>query len=57
MAISELSSTQHQALKVKHNAGVEYAKTQHLVNLRANEVAKAACDLPIFLARNAQNGS
>ncbi|MGJ8675607.1 MAG: SapC family protein, partial [Pseudoalteromonas sp.] len=39
------------------NAAVEYAKTQHLVNLRANEIAKVACDLPIFLARNAQNGS
>jgi len=57
MAISELSNTQHQAIKINPNAGVEYAKTQHLVNLRANEVAKAACDLPIFLARNAHNGS
>lgn len=57
MAINELSNTQHQALKINTNAGVEYAKTQHLINLRANEVAKAACDLPIFLARNAQNGS
>lgn len=57
MAMSELSNTQHQAIKINPNAGVEYAKTQHLVNLRANEVAKSACDLPIFLARNAHNGS
>lgn len=57
MAINELSNTQHLALKVNTNAGVDYAKAQHLINLRANEVAKAACDLPIFLARNAQNGS
>ncbi|MCP4058118.1 MAG: SapC family protein, partial [Pseudoalteromonas sp.] len=33
MAISELSNTQHQAIKINPNAGVEYAKTQHLVNL------------------------
>ncbi|MEI8667418.1 hypothetical protein P4S65_03205 [Pseudoalteromonas sp. B131b] len=48
MAISELVNTKHQTLKINPNAAVEYAKTQHLVNLRANEVAKAACDLPIF---------
>ncbi|MBH0081176.1 SapC family protein [Pseudoalteromonas sp. NZS11] len=57
MAISELVNTKHQTLKINPNAAVEYAKTQHLVNLRANEIAKAACDLPIFLARNTQNGS
>jgi hypothetical protein len=57
MAISELLNTKHQTVKISPNAGVEYAKTQHLINLRASEVAKAACDLPIFLARNTQSGS
>jgi hypothetical protein len=57
MAISELLNTKHQAVKICPNAGLEYAKTQHLINLRASEVAKAACDLPVFLARNTQNGS
>ena len=57
MAIKKLSNTEHQALKVNPNAAAIYASTKHLLNLRATEVAKVTCDLPVFFARNAQNGS
>ncbi|WP_024610411.1 SapC family protein [Pseudoalteromonas sp. TB64] len=57
MAIKELSNTEHKALKISPDAAAIYASTQHLLNLRATEVAKMTCDLPVFFARNAQNGS
>jgi hypothetical protein len=57
MAISELLNTEHQALKISQNAGVQYASNKHLLNLRVTEVAKAACDQAVFFARNAQNGT
>ena len=53
----ELSSTQHQGLKVRVNCGVEVAATQQIVKLRVNEVGRAAGNFPIFFTRRAQDGA
>ena len=53
----ELSSTQHQGLKVRVNCGVEVAATQQIVKLRVNEVGRAAGNFPIFFTRGAQDGA
>jgi hypothetical protein len=53
----ELSSTQHQGLKVRVNCGVEVAATQQIVKLRVNEVGRAAGNFPIFFTRSAQDGA
>lgn len=54
--MSELSSNKHKALKVSDYAGIEYANTQHLMNIRVTEVAKVACEQSVFFARNSHNG-
>jgi len=53
----ELSSTQHQGLKVRVNCGVEAAAIQQTVKLRVNEVGQAAGNFPIFFTRGAQDGA
>lgn len=47
----------HADLRVKQNAYIEVAAGQHVVNIRASEVGRAACALPVFLSRNPATGA
>ena len=47
----KLSPEQHGDLKVRDEAMIETAKTQHLINLKAVEVSRAASDFPIFMTK------
>ncbi len=52
----ELTNTAHADLKVSPEATMAIAAKQHVMNLRAAEVGKAACDCPVFFSRNTANG-
>jgi len=52
----ELHHSTHANLRVRQEAILEIAATQHVFNLRAGEVARAACDLPVFFSRASANG-
>ena len=51
----ELHHSTHADLKVRQDTIMEIATTQHVMNLRAGEVARAACDFPVFFSRNPDN--
>jgi hypothetical protein len=52
----ELNSQTHGALKVHDNAATLDARQNHLINLRANEIASSACNFPVFVTRVTQSG-
>ena len=53
----ELSPANHRNLKVAYDSVLELAKTQHMINLRVNELGQAASGLPIFITRMESRGS
>ncbi len=55
MQITELNPTSMQQLLVPTAAAGHYAARQHLLNLRAHEIGRVLCDLPVFFSR-ASNG-
>lgn len=52
----ELNNEKHQSLKVHPHAGLEFAATQHLLNIQVTEIAQTICDFPVFLNKNIQSG-
>lgn len=52
----ELSAQQHKGLKIAKNNVAQTAAMQQIVNLTAQEIPQAACDLPIFFTRSATTG-
>ncbi|MBU3002299.1 SapC family protein [Paraglaciecola arctica] len=55
--LTELSSQNHHNLKIIPSGIIEHAAKQHLLQLRASEIANAACSFPVFLSRNNVNGA
>lgn len=55
MDITELNPAAVQQLIVPATAAGSYAARQHLLNLRAHEIGRVLCDLPVFFSR-ASNG-
>lgn len=55
MQITELNPATMQSLLVPAAAAGHYAARQHLLNLRAHEIGRVLCDLPVFFSR-ASNG-
>lgn len=52
-----LDAQRHGGLYVRPNAANELAAKQHVINLRAAEIGKAASDFPVFIARNPHSGA
>jgi hypothetical protein len=53
----ELSSTQHKDLKIVPDASSKLASKQHIMNLRAHEIANASTCFPVFATRNTHDGA
>jgi hypothetical protein len=54
--LTELSSKNHQNLHVVPSATMQFASEQHVLNLTAIELAKAATCFPVFISRSSANG-
>ena len=52
----ELSSTKHKNYKIAPDATARLASKQHIMNLRAHEIANAATCFPVFATRNTHDG-
>lgn len=55
-ALVELLSDKHRDLKLDPACKVEFAASQHLLNLRVTEVAQAICNFPVFFNKNIHSG-
>ena len=53
----ELSKEAHKKLRVTHGCTLQFAKTQHVLNIRAGEVGKAVSSFPVFFNRNPVSGT
>lgn len=51
-----LDANKHKSIKIHPDAGVEFARTQHLISLRVTEIDKAISDFPVMFFRNHQTG-
>lgn len=54
--LTELDGTRHQHTKVVEHCAMEFAATQHVINLRVVEVSKAVSSFPVFFTRNTATG-
>ncbi|MDO6692811.1 SapC family protein [Aliiglaciecola sp. 3_MG-2023] len=54
--LMELSYEKHGELKLDPSAFIQFASSQHLLNIRVNEVASTLCDFPVFFNKNLQSG-
>lgn len=54
--LKELTSTQHINLRVTKNSQINFAATQHLLNIRVGEVGQSICSMPVFLTKDPQQG-
>lgn len=54
--LAKLGSEKHGDLRVKSECGLRIAAEQHVMGLKAPEVAKAACSFPVFLSRVQSTG-
>lgn len=54
--LEELSNNKHKSLKIKPDAAIEFAATQHLLNVRVNEVGQAISSFPVFLMKDTNSG-
>ena len=54
--LSKLTPEQHQNLKLKDTAVLDYAKKLHMIQLRASEIPRVTNSLPVFFSRNEQTG-
>ena len=52
----ELNSSTHKSLKVVENAELEYAASQHILNIRVAEVGQAVTSFPVFLMKDVNSG-
>lgn len=48
---TELSNIDHKTLKVSDNAAIELASTQHMINIKVTEVARAVSNFPVFMSK------
>lgn len=53
----ELSNEQHGDLRVDRDRAVDVASRQHVINIRANEIAQAASGFPMFFTRDPGSGA
>lgn len=53
----ELNKETHSKLRITANCTLRFAETQHLINIRAAEIGKAACSFPVFFNRNPSTGT
>ena len=51
-----LSNDKHKSLKVVSGADIYFAKQQHLLNVRINEVGQAQSNFPVFLTKDPTAG-
>lgn len=54
--LTELNNVKHAELYVANNCQLDFAATQHLLNIRVTEVGHAVCNLPVFLTKDTQHG-
>ena len=52
----EVSAQRHGSWRVASDAALSFASSQHVVQVRATEVARAVCSFPVFLSRSAHTG-
>lgn len=55
--LAELSATTHRELRIVPQRIADIAASQHLVNIRANEVGSASCSAPILVSQTADTHS
>jgi len=53
----EIDPSQHSELKIVDGAGISFAASQHLMNLRVTEIDKAVSCFPVFITRNQHSGN
>ncbi|MEM7081656.1 MAG: SapC family protein [Pseudomonadota bacterium] len=51
-----LDSALHADLRLRPNSGVRFASQHHVLPIRAEEIAKAVSNFPVFLTRNTDSG-
>lgn len=54
--LTELSAERHGKLRVRSACRLELAENQHVMSLKASEVARAACGLPVFVTKVESTG-
>jgi hypothetical protein len=52
----ELSNVKHADFHVTKNCQLDFAASQHLLNIRLIEVGQTVCSLPVFLTKDAHHG-
>lgn len=52
----ELNSSTHKTLKVVDSAELDYAASQHILNVRVAEVGQAVTSFPVFLMKDVNSG-
>ena len=55
--LTKLGSEKHGGLKVRSDCGLRIAADQHIMGLKAPEVARAACSFPVFFSRVQSSGN
>ncbi|MGJ8692639.1 MAG: SapC family protein [Thalassotalea sp.] len=56
LELQELTSTAHKELRIDANSQMTFAASQHLLNIRINEVGQSVCSMPVFLSKEPQQG-
>ncbi|MEL6367435.1 MAG: SapC family protein [Pseudomonadota bacterium] len=56
MNLTPLNFKQHGKLRAAPESALRFAKTQHVLNMRASEVGFAAVSMPIFVNKNQHSG-
>lgn len=54
--LAEVSAERHGSWRVAADARITFASSQHVMQVRATEVARAVCSFPVFLSRSAHTG-
>ena len=54
--LTALTSEKHGDLRVIPSSRLQIAQAQHVINVKANEVALSASTFPVFITRNPSNG-
>lgn len=54
--LTELNNVKHADLYVANHCQLDFAGTQHLLNIRVTEVGQAVCSFPVFFTKDTQQG-
>ena len=53
----ELNNKKHSNYKVASNSRIDFASSQHLLQVRVAEIGHVVCSLPVFLSKSPQQGN